>query len=236
MHPLGVQSDGIHTTLAARVANAAARLALTKFPFVGSVAFTDAVDVGKEARDEDTGRIFTLSGVGPAVWVEKLVGTAACFAANLASATVAGFMAAADYVRLHGTVSALAPTTVATGAGYVTVHTTAALLAVKNTSVPLRFSVSQNRALASHEIGQGDVALMVAWLDDDTQRIQSTKTGIDDSGATPALTGNTQTGIGWRATLNADHTVTLEIAQDAAVARSITSRVFVGPTTTQVDP
>jgi hypothetical protein len=234
LHPLGVQSDGIHTTLAARVANAAARLALTKFPFAGSVAFTDAVDVGKEARDEDTGRIFTLSGVGPTTWVERLIGTAVCFAANLSSAVADGFMAAVDYIRIYGVASA--DVSVPTGAGYVTLQTTAVLLSANDTARDVGVKIRHNQALASLMVRTGSFSVMVARLNDGTQTIQSLASGLPETGATPVLTGTLQTGVGWQATLNADGTVTIALAQDAVIARSAKCRYWVTETDTQVAP
>jgi len=230
-HARGLQADGIHTTLASRPANAAARLALTNFP--DAAAFTDLIDVGKEARDEDTGRIWYLSTIAP-VWVEKLIGTAACFAANLAGAGAAGFMAAVDYVRLYGT--AAAAVNIPTGAGYTTMQTTAALLAANNTSRSVSFSVSHNQALATLITRSGAAEFMVARLNDGTQTIQSLATGLLTTGAAPALTGFLITGVGWQATLNADGTVTFALARNAGFDRSALCRYWAGDLVTQVAP
>lgn len=129
-----------------------------------------------------------------------------------------------------------APTSVPTGAAYTDVQTTHVLLAAKNSAVVVRFWVGHNQALASHVTMGGWIEVEVAWLDDDNQSVQSTLTGIAVSGATPQLTGWLATGLGWRITVNANHTATLAILQNAAIARSIRSRYFWGCQDVQTSP
>jgi len=145
-----------------------------------------------------------------------------------------GVMRAIDYVRLYGTTGA--DVSVATGAGYVDLQTTAAMLAANNTARLVSFSVKHNEALASLMIRAGSAAVMVARLNDGTQTIQSLASGLPETGATPALTGTLCTGVGWQITLNANGTVTFALAQDAAVARSAKCRYFFGDLDTQVAP
>lgn len=127
-------------------------------------------------------------------------------------------------------------TSIATGAGYVTLQTSEALLSVANQSCRIGFQVDYNDALASLNTYAGDVALMVAWLNDGTQTIQNLADGTSASGATPVLTGTLATGLGWQATLNASHQVVFALAQDAAIARSGQSRYWVSERVAQVAP
>ena len=223
---------GIHTTLAARPANAAALAALTAFP--GGAAFADGIDVGKEARQEDTERIYILTDAAGPTWAEKLIGTAACFAGNLAGAATAGFMAAVDYVRLYGT--AAAAVSVTAGAGYTTMQTTAALLAANNTSRCVAFHVTHNQALATLDTMPGSAEFFVARFNDGTQRIVSERTGLYDDGATPTLTGFLETGVGWQVTLNANGTVTFDLARNGGFDRAAQCRYWAGDLVTQVAP
>lgn len=129
-----------------------------------------------------------------------------------------------------------ASVTVASGAGSVDVQTTAAALLAVNTSRRVGFQVDHNQALASLVTRAGEVALMVAWLNNGTQTIQSLATGLLTTGAAPALTGYLVTGVGWTATLNADHTVTLAITKDPAITRAVQSRYWLGEVVTQAAP
>lgn len=129
-----------------------------------------------------------------------------------------------------------ADTSVAAGAGYVTLQTTVALLAAANTSTRVGFQVDHNQALASLVTRAGDVAFMVAWLNDGTQTIQDLGSGTVASGATPSITGVLVTGVGWQATLDASHRVVLDLARDAVIARNASSRYWIGETSIQVPP
>jgi len=158
---------------------------------------------------------------------------------NLQLGTVTGAVYTAGVAnvscdRLYGVEGS--DVSIGTGAGYTEVQTTRVLLYVKNTDVVVRFWVGHNQALASHVSAGGWLEVLVAWLDNDTQTVQSTLTGISASGATPALTGNLVTGVGWRVTMQADHTVKLEILKDAAIDRNARSRYWVGSKVTQVSP
>jgi len=152
----------------------------------------------------------------------------------IATATQNGFESAAAFVRIWGT--AWAAVSVAIGAGYVDIGTTAALLTAKNTSLYVEFDVTNNRALASHITRFGSLKCGVAWLDDDTLTIESLDNNTVASGAAPAVTGAFGSGVGWRLTFNAGHTVTLAIQQDAAIARSVNARYWFAATDTQVAP
>ena len=414
-HAHGTQADGMHTTIASRPANAAARLALTNFP--DSPAFTDAVDTGKIARDEDTGRwycwtpggwdefifssgigrmvgdllwdltatapmmrqeqlttggtgqsmrlfaqtvtggaganiggeltveaglstvagvaastggvsifgggpatqsavgafvttggsgyyrggfasgtggtgtciggdahlyggpatngatntggnAFAYGGTGATAYGNVCIGTGTapafnsmangiyitdataepvalalngsylwCFGTQLnpvASATKNGFESAADYVRLHGT--AVASVNIPAGAGYTTMQTTVALIAANNTSRNVAFAVTHNQALASLDTVPGSAEFMVARLNDGTQTITSEQTGLSNTGATPTLTGFLVTGVGWQVTLNANGTVTFDLARNAGFDRAAQCRYWYGDLVTQVAP
>jgi len=131
----------------------------------------------------------------------------------------------------------LTPASIGSGGGtYDTVQTTATMLAANNTSRLVSFELTHNEALANLEVGSGSVALMVARLNDGSQRIQSLATGLPDDGAAPSLTGTLVTGVGWEATLNANGTVTIAVLEDAAEDRSVNSRYFFTPLTLQVAP
>jgi hypothetical protein len=224
-------ADGLPSTFAAQWANATARLAATAFP--GGSPFA-ALDNGKRALDIDTGRIFILADYTGPTWIEDLSSLVACTAANLASASADGFESATHYLRIRGVAGA--DVSVATGAGYVTLQTTAAVLSAVNTCCDVSFKIRYNEALASKVVRTGSLAVMVARLDDGDQTIQSLASGLPETGATPVLTGTLQTGVGWQATLNADGTVTIALAQDAAIARSAKSRYYVDDLDTQVAP
>ena len=127
-------------------------------------------------------------------------------------------------------------TSITTGAGYVEIQETAVALTVKNTSRRVVFDIDHNEDLDGYATGAGSLEVVVGWLNNDTQIIQSLITGLSDSGATPSLTGSLVTGVDWQITLNADHTVALDIAQDAATERSATSRYWFREIVTQVDP
>jgi hypothetical protein len=146
----------------------------------------------------------------------------------------AGVMRAIDYVRVYGTTGA--DVSIAAGSGYVTVQTTSAMLAANNTARLVSFSVKHNQALASLMVRAGSAAFLVARLNDGTQTIQSLATGLYTTAAAPVLTGTLATGVGWQATLNANGTVTFDLAKDAAVARSAKCRYFFGDLDTQVAP
>jgi len=129
-----------------------------------------------------------------------------------------------------------ASVSVAAGAGSVDVQTTAVVLPAVNTSRRVGFQVDHNQALASLITRAGDVAVMVAWLNDGTQTIQSLATGLLATGAAPALTGFLVTGVGWTATLNADHTVTLAVTKDPVITRAVQSRYWLGEVVAQAAP
>jgi len=128
------------------------------------------------------------------------------------------------------------PVTVGTGAGYVTLQTTTALLKAANTSARLGVQIDHNEAVANKITGAGDFAVLVAWLNDGTQTIQNLGDGTSSSGATPAITGTLVTGIGWRATLDAQHRVVIELAQDGIKQRKAQARYWCGEEASQVDP
>lgn len=146
----------------------------------------------------------------------------------------AGLMRVIDYVRLYGT--AVAAVNIPLGAGYTEMQTTTALLAANNTSRCVVFYVVHNQALASLDTMPGSAEFTVARFNDGTQRITSEKTGLYDDGATPSLTGFFVTNVGWQVTLNADGTVTFDLARNAGFDRSVQCRYWYGDLVTQVAP
>jgi hypothetical protein len=136
--------------------------------------------------------------------------------------------------RLYGVAGS--NVSIGTGAGYTVVQTTDVLLYQKNRDVVLKWWVGHNETLANHVSEGGWIEVLVAWLDDDSQSVQSTLTGGSAAGATPQLTGNLVTGVGWRVTVNANHTATLELLQDAVTNRSAKARYWTGSVDDQVSP
>jgi hypothetical protein len=151
-----------------------------------------------------------------------------------ATGSTAGFMDAASYGQVWGTDGA--DVSVTTGAGFVLLQTTAAVLTVKNTLVRVGFEVSHNELLATKVPGAGSVSVVVAWLDDNSLWVQSLATGFTQVGATPTLTGTLISGVGWQLVFNANHTVSLWLAQDAIIARSARARNWHGSVVTMVNP
>jgi hypothetical protein len=152
----------------------------------------------------------------------------------VATATANGFESAEAYRFIHGTVSALAPTSIGIGAGLVTVHVTAALVAANNTSRRCHFELEQNGVLATLGVLGGDVDLKVSQRNDGTFRVQSLLTGFYVDGAGPTITGTTVSGIAWSATVAAG-VVTLQVQQGAAT-QSVTSILRIEDLVTQVAP
>ena len=194
----------------------------------GAPTTTRAIWVASGSMVLDVGEIDTDTAyqVGAAGELRMLVGQIT----GLRTVATGGL----DSVTTAGSVPGTS-TSIGTGAGTTTILTTEVLLSAANQSVRCGIQIDLNQALASLEVEPGDLAFVVAWLNDGTQTIWDLTTGLSASGATPALTGFVA-GVGWVATLNATHQIVLSIDQDAAINRRGHARYWVGERVAQVAP
>jgi hypothetical protein len=223
-----VQTDAIAVTKAAGAG--AARLQAGRITVNGTGT---AINVASGSVEAIVGEITATTAYAVAAGARLDLTVDRITGAEIETGTGVAYVAVAE--RIIGS-RLLTPVSVGTGAAYTPVQTTAAMLAANNTSRLVSFALTHNEALANLEVGAGSVALMVARLNDGSQRIQSLASGLPADGAAPSLTGTLVTGVGWEATLNANGTVTIAVLEDATEDRSVNSRYFFTPLTLQVAP
>ena len=147
----------------------------------------------------------------------------------------AGFMTATQAKALEG-VGLSAAVQVPAGVSTTEVQVTEVLLSTKNTSRTGRFVISMSLAPELVTTRHGELFFGVAWLDDNTQAIE--ELDVDeanyDAGATPSITVTLPNSVDVVLTLNADHTVTLEVTQSATNARAVWSRYWLDSVLQQI--
>ncbi len=197
-------------------------------------------DIGKIARQLDDGSRWVLTDTTP-TWEQLVTGIANAAQHGVqtdetlhaaATITTGGFMSAAQALRLLG--ESVEDILVPAGASTTPVQTTIALLTEKNTARSGRITLTMSKSLDQAAVRAGEIEFAVAWLDDGTQTIEQTNANNANSGATPTITVAMPNTVDIVLLLNADHTVTISVTQDATYARSVDSNYTLERITSQI--